>query len=197
MLTAPMNTGRCMAFRDRAVIQTVRGIIERYSAVNIGMRVSWSVSSARKRGGSFHQGRGRATSARRALDELRGGSRMASTPFTSHDARVLLNRDLALHAHREVRCAVNVVRAGLDVRERDGVGLVRIAHEGPGEGTHVRAGHVRIELCLRVGGHRRIVERDVVWATRDVDELDRVTRLHSDVRRLETISFVVAEHFYF
>src|SRR4051812_38329388 len=37
ILTAPMNTGRCMAFRERAVIHTVRGIIERYSLVSIGM----------------------------------------------------------------------------------------------------------------------------------------------------------------
>ena len=37
--------------------------------------------------------------------------------------------------------------------------------------------HVRIELRLRVGRNGGRVERDVVWAAADHDELDRVADL--------------------
>jgi len=88
---------------------------------------------------------------------------------------------------------VKVILARLDAAERNDVFLVRIHHHRARKLRGLLI-HVGVELCLRIGRNRRRVERHVMGPAADHDELDRVARLDRDVRRVETIALVVADH---
>src|SRR5664279_6000143 len=112
--------------------------------------------------------------------------------------RLLLNRNHALHAEREVRRAMEVVRAGRDLREGDDVRLVRLKQHGAFERAHrVIARHVGAELRLNCRRNLGGIEADAVRATGDVRELDRIARLDRDRRGIEAIALLVAEHLHF
>src|SRR5688572_32737412 len=103
-----------------------------------------------------------------------GGSRCSRRSLSSEGEVVLLDRDYALHVHREVRNAGVRVLSRLDVREGDGDGLAGIHLHVAGKLAHLVRSHVRVELRLDVRGNRGGIESDVVRAAGNHGPLDAV-----------------------
>src|SRR5665647_1002783 len=125
----------------------------------------------------------------------KNGSTFRCSRFLQQYGQFLLNRDLALHAEREVRRAVERILAGLDVGERDGDRLACVRLQSARHLSHLLR-NIGIELTLDVRRYVCRVKCDVVRAAADNHEPDAVAGLDRDVRGVETITLRIADHFH-
>src|SRR5207237_3466067 len=95
---------------------------------------------------------------------------------------------------RKMRDTVERILAWLDLGEGNCDRLACIGFHVAGKLSHLVSAHVGIELRLDVGGDSRRIEGNVVGTTAYNHELDAVTLLDGDVRRLESIAFCVPDH---
>src|SRR6476660_3082604 len=97
-------------------------------------------------------------------------------PCSLSSRPVLLNRDLALHAERQVRRAVEGVLARGNVREGNRDRLTGVRLQSAGELSHL-LGNIGIELRRSCSRNGCWIECNVVRATADNRELDAVAGL--------------------